>query len=393
MIICVGDPHLGKTLGLGKVGIGTTINSRLEDQLNLLDWILERAIELHVSDIIFTGDMYEDPKASPQLIVLLMAWLKKCVIHNIQVHIILGNHDILRSGLIYTSPLDIITEAEMEGIFVYKDIDTISIGASSFTFLPFRDRKSFFTSSNAEALSLMRNSLVYELASIPTTYHKVVIAHLAIEGSIPVGDEIDDLTNELFLPLSMFDGFDYVWAGHVHKPQVMQAANPFIAHLGSMDISNFGETEHKKHIVIYDPDQGSFTTECLPTRPLQKICITVPKDTLDSTAFVLEQIKKTGIQDKAIVRVEVNLAAPEINSINKSEIDSYLLSNGASSVNNISESKKLNIIKKDSNNTINDKMDVSSAIKTYAQTYIDEALRSNFISLALELHEIYKETQ
>ena len=35
-------------------------------------------------------------------------------------------------------------------------------------------------------------------------------------------------------------------------------------------------------------------------------------------------------------------------------------------------------------------MDVSSAIKTYAQTYIEDAERAGFIELAMEIHTIHK---
>ena len=389
--IILGDVHLGKGTNIGKGGVGSTLNSRIVDQLNLLDWTLERAVEHHSDHIILTGDVFEEPKPHPALITLFISWLKKCQVHNINVHIIVGNHDILRSGLISTSPLDIISEVELDGISVYKDINTIIIGTTAFTLVPFRDRKSFGVSSNADAISLVRDSLVYELASIPTTYHKVLIGHLAIEGSIPVGDEIDDLTNELFCPLDMFNGYDYVWMGHVHKPQVMKKQNPYIAHIGSMDISNFGETDHAKHIVIFNCEESNgWSREFLPTRPLQKITVSVPKDTVDTTAYVLEEIKKVGVQDKSIVKVEVSLTSPDLKSVNKASIEKYLTGKGAFNVNAISESKKVNLIKKDSNNTIDSKMDVAAAIKTYAQTYIEDAIRSEFIELAMEIHGIYK---
>ena len=148
-----------------------------------------------------------------------------------------------------------------------------SIGSSAFTIAPFRDRKSFGSPSNSEAINILRETFTYELASIPITYKKIMIGHLAIEGSIPVGDEIDDMANELFCPLDMFNGYDYVWMGHVHKPQIMKKSNPYIAHIGSMDISNFGETDQKKYIVIINCDSGvkDFDIEYLPTRPLVKL--------------------------------------------------------------------------------------------------------------------------
>lgn len=389
--IILGDVHLGKGTNIGKAGVGATLNSRIVDQLNLLDWTLDRALEHHADHIIITGDVFEEPKPHPGLIALFMAWLKRCQVHDVNVHIIVGNHDVLRSGFIYTSPLDIITEADLDLIHIYKDINTIIIGTSAFTLVPYRDRKAFSVGSNAEAVALVRDSLVYELASIPTTYRKVLIGHLAIEGSIPIGDEIDDLTNELFCPVDMFQGYDYVWMGHVHKPQVMRKANPYVAHIGSMDISNFGETDHKKHIVVFNcGEDNGWIREDLPTRPLQKITVSVPKDTEDTTAYVIEQLKKTGIQEKAIVRVEIALTTPELKSVNKSAIDKYLTGNGAFNVTGISESKKINLIKKDNSNTIDTKMDIVSAIKTYAQTYIEDANRAAFTELAMEIYNNYK---
>ena len=389
--IILGDVHLGKNTTQGKAGIGATLNSRIVDQITLLDWTLDRALEHHADHIIITGDVFEDPKPHPSLIAIFMSWLKRCQVHEVHVHIIVGNHDILRSGFIYSSPLDVISEADLDFVSIYKDINTIIIGRSAFTLVPYRDRKAFSVGSNAEAIALVRDSLVYELASIPTTYRKVLIGHLAIEGSIPIGDEIDDLTNELFCPLDMFQGYDYVWMGHVHKPQVMRKSKPYIAHIGSMDISNFGETDHKKHIVIFNcAEENGWSVENLPTRPLQKITISVPKDTPDTTEYVLEQIKKAGIQEKGIVRVEVALTTPELKSINKTVIDKYLMANGAFNVNGISESKKVNLIKKDSNNTIDTKMDIVAAIKTYAQTYVEDAHRAAFIELAMDIHNQFK---
>lgn len=391
-VIILGDIHLGKGTNIGRAGVGASLNSRIADQLNLLDWTLDQAHERCVDDIIITGDVFEDPKPHPSLITMFLAWLKKCQAYNVHVHIILGNHDMLRSGMVFTSSLDIISEVDLENVSVYKSVNTILIGSSAFTLVPFRDRKSFSSNSNAEGVIILRDSLVYELASIPVTYKKILVGHLAIEGSIPIGDEIDDMANELFCPLDMFQGYDYVWMGHVHKPQIMKKKNPYVAHIGSMDISNFGETDHEKHIVIVDCDsQDKFEQVFLPTRPLKKLTITVPKDTEDTTAFVLDEIKKEKLDfNRAIVRVEISLAAPELKPINKSVIEKYLTENGTFNVTAISESKKVALIKKDSNNTIDTKMDVASAIKTYSQTYVDAPMRDAFTEVAKDIFNTYK---
>jgi exonuclease SbcD len=389
--IILGDVHLGKSQALGKTNLGATLNSRLADQLNLLDWTLEQAIETGSDNIIITGDIFEDPKPTPSIIALFLSWLKKCHTYNVNIHLIVGNHDVLRSGFIYSSPLDVISETELENVFIYRDINTIFVGSSAFTLMPFRDRKSLGCSSHNDALTILKNSLIYELSSIPSTYKKVVVGHFAIEGSIPIGDEIDDITNELFCPTSMFEGYDYVWMGHVHKPQVLKKTKPYISHIGSMDISNFGETDHKKNIILFDPSlSDDFITKYIPTRNLKKITISIPKDTTDTTKYVLDEIKKIQSIDKSIVKVEISLTDPQHVSVNKSEIEKYLINQGAFTIAGISESKKTSLIKKDATNSIDTKMDINSAIKTYSASYIEEQHKERFINLALEIYNNYK---
>lgn len=389
--LIIPDPHLGKASSQGKAGIGGQLNSRTIDQSNLLDWCLDQAIEKLVYDIIVAGDIFEDPKPHPVLITLFMSWLKKCQVHGIRVHIILGNHDLLRSGTSMMSALDIISEADLDGITVYKNISTIYLGSTAITLIPFRDRKSFGTAFNIDAMGLLRHSLQYELAGIPLTYNKIIVGHLAIEGALWVGDEIDDIANELFCPLDMFTGYDYVWMGHIHNFQVLQKTNPHISHIGSMDISNFGETEQEKKIVIFDCENNSFTTEILPTRPLRKITISIPKNTENTTQFVLDEIKKSKTDfSKSIVKLEVSLASTDLKSVEKSEIEKFLIEQGAFNITGISEQKKVSLIKKDINNNIDTKMDVSSAIKSYAKTYIEEEKRDVFTELSMDVYAQYK---
>jgi DNA repair exonuclease SbcCD nuclease subunit len=394
-VVLLGDPHVGKGQTQGRSGIGATLNSRIADQMDLLDWTLERTLERHSHDIIITGDMFEDNRPHPTLITMVIGWLKKCQAHGVRVRILLGNHDMLRAGSVFTSSLDIITEMDLEGITVHKNINTILIGNTAFTLLPFRDRKSFGVQSSVEALSIIADQLLYELAGIPATCKKMVVGHLAIEGSIPVGDEIDDMTNELFCPIEMFRGYDYVWMGHVHKAQVLHKNNPYVAHVGSMDISNFGETDQKKRLTIIDCDSlnHDYDIEYLPTRPLKKLSVTVPKDTQDPTAYVISELEKQGTMDRAIVKVEVALEAPELKSVNRKDLEAYLTKQGVFNVSGISESRKANLIKKDvfSATNIDTRMDVPTAIKAYAEAHVDVCARADFIELSMEIWKEYKE--
>jgi len=54
---------LGKSILIGRVGVGASLNSRITT-LNLLEWTLDRAIESEIDDIIITGDVFEESKTA-----------------------------------------------------------------------------------------------------------------------------------------------------------------------------------------------------------------------------------------------------------------------------------------------------------------------------------------
>lgn len=383
--LILGDIHLGKGLSVGKTSVGSGLNSRVTDQINLLDWTLDQAIELGAKRIIATGDVFEDPKPHPTLIKLFISWLKRCEVNDVEVHIIYGNHDILRSGQFSTSVLDVISEAEINNVTVYSSINTIYCDGVGFTLLPFRDRRSFNLEKHDDAVDAIKKKLVFEAADIPPSYKKVLIGHLALEGSIYVGDEIDDASNEIFCPLSMFNEYDYVWMGHVHKPQVL-SKNPYIAHVGSMDRSDVGESDHKKVIILFDPAMdGLFKEIEIPVRPLEKITIQVPADTVDTTEFVLKTIQEEKIDLKnGIVKLEVQLLGQDLHSVNRKSIETYLQTAGVFHVASFSETKKISLLKK-KDDSISHVMTESNAIREWSKKFVEEKSRDKFVALAEEI--------
>jgi len=385
-IIILGDVHLGKGLSIGKPGIGSGLNSRMADQVKLLDWTLSKAIENHVSDIVITGDVFDEPKPNPSVINLFISWLKRCVSENLNVHIIYGNHDFVRSGSFISSPLDIVAELNYENIYTYKENKTVLFNNMGITFIPFKDRKSLNTDVNKEAIDIIQNQLSYELPIIPKEHFKLVIGHLALENSIPVGDEFNDLANELICPLSMFRGYDYVFMGHVHKPQVLSKL-PYISHIGSMDISDFGECNQKKHIVIFNPDELiPFKYIEIPSRKLTKISIQVPEN-VNTTEYVENYIKYNhdDIQDHT-VQIDISLTQVDATPVNKKKIEELLHSFNVHHVPKFIESKKIALIKDNNKNVnIDSHIDENKAIQLYANKFVDEKYQEKFIKSATDL--------
>jgi DNA repair exonuclease SbcCD nuclease subunit len=382
--IILGDIHCGKGVSLGKGGVGSTLNSRIRDQFALLDWVLEQAIIHQASHIITTGDVFEDPRPSPTLVALFIEWLKKCTDNDISICICKGNHDIIRSGQHNMSAFDIISAADIENVFIYNDISTLDLPGVSFTILPFRDRRSFNTNLNSEAVKIVQDKIRYERLGMDDRNINIMVGHFALVGSLPVGDEVDDMHNELFIPLATFKDYDFTFMGHIHKPQIM-SKDPFISHIGSMDLSNFSENTHSKIIAIIDTSKKDIVSYLdLPTRPLKQISVSVPASITDTTAFVIDQLKN-GEQNllNAIVRMHISYESPDLISINKSKVEEAIMQMGAFHIPRIDQERKVVQVKKaagmeNMDNTVNE----MTAIKMYAGENVEESYRDDFISLA-----------
>lgn len=366
--LIVGDIHLGRGLSIGKPGIGSTLNSRIVDQIRLLDWVIEQAVSEHVSSIILTGDICEAVKPDYILLELFVDFLKQCEAYGISVHIIAGNHDLKRTGTRYASYLDLISAFDMPHVHVYKNISTIFDNGVAFTFLPFRDMRSLDCSEHDEALEKIESWITYELAGIPTHYTKVLVGHLAIEGSIYIGDEFDNVSNELMCPTGMFEGYDYTIMGHVHRPQELEEY-PYVAHVGSLDISDFGETDHEKIVMVFDNSTEDKIKEItVPSRPLRYIPVNVPAG-FDATTYVLKKIRavdKAKSFDRAIVKIEIKLLDEDSDGSDRQEIIKEAYSLGAFHV-ILTESKSISAVPVTNQTVVNNEIGPEAAIEIYAE--------------------------
>lgn len=396
-ILILGDVHLGKSLSIGKLING--VNSRVQDQTNLLYWVLQTAKDKNVSNIIITGDIYEYSKPHPALIRIFMKWLKACEKEKITVHIIFGNHDIIRTGIVTQSALDIVPAVELPIANVYKDFVNLDIEGIHFTFTPYRDRRLYNVDTMEEALDKLRSELDAVKKDLPKDKCKVLIGHLALKGSLYVGDEIDDFANEIFCTEDMFDGFDYVWMGHIHKPQVLlDKDNRYIAHVGSMDRSDFGkaETDHDKIIVLLDSfnKEKLFENIVLPTRSLHNINITVPQDK-DSTDFVINNLHKYNTFDSlkdSIVKVEVELDSGASN-INREKVSNYLYKSlEIHNLTKLIEHKNISTISSDQEVIFDTDVGMTQAIVNFIDSLssIDDAIKNKAKKIALERVEEYR---
>lgn len=396
--LVLGDLHIGKGLLLGKSAELGKLNSRIQDQQDLLDWAYNKCIEEKIKLITITGDVYQDFRPHPAVIGIFMRWLKKCERAGITVHIVMGNHDILRSGQYVVSALDLVSELEMDYANVHKKFDRLETDDFTIIFVPFRDKRMYDVKTKEEALEALQAELD-EVTAEPSSKIKIAIGHLAFEGSISVGDEISDTMNELFVPPEIFDWFDFVWMGHIHHPQIIQHHNPYAAHIGSFDRSDFSksEVENDKIAIIFDSNhKDKFYEEILPTRPLRPVHIDVPVGK-DSTEFVINELcllsKKLNFK-KSIVRIEIQLNGPELENVDRSKVESYLFDKlEIYHICGFSETRSISAIQIDPDDVFENTMEISHSINKWADTrqlFDNDAEREAFKAAAHEVREEYE---
>lgn len=387
-ILIVGDCHLGRSLRLGKSGVGTNLNTRILDQVALLDWIIAQIIEWQISILILVGDIFDEAKPDLSLIKIFFEFLQKCQILHIEVHIIVGNHDLKRTGAHQISVLDLVEVQDYENIFVHKEITTICKDEFGITLLPFRDRKSSGVETHDQGIEILKNQLQYEVSEIPLHFTKILVGHLALEGSIFVGDEIDDQANELMCPLSLFSKYDYTWMGHVHKPQI-RSVKPHIAHIGSLDLSDYGETNHHKILILFDCQTKTFKEIPVPTRPLRHLSFSVPAGE-QTTSWLIRQINQahqSQTLDKAIVKLEIKLEGLESPNTNREEIKSLIYQLGAHYLSDFSESRNVSVVPTaKSSLTVDNGMKPKMAVKRWAksQDFKNKDDQDAYLGYALE---------
>ena len=79
-----------------------------------------------------------------------------------------------------------------------------------------------------------------------------------IHGEINGATTATNMVSENALSPSLFDGTDFVIAGHIHKQQVIEGNGTRIVYCSSLKQKNFGETVSGHGFVLYDVPTGDF---------------------------------------------------------------------------------------------------------------------------------------
>ena len=256
--------------------LGRQINdlSLMQDQEYILDRIAELADGERVDAVLIAGDVYQRSSPQAEAMALFDAFVSRLVSMGKQVFIISGNHDsaqrisyfsaLLRSSGVY------VTE-KFEGKLQCAAVRD-AFGEVVVWMLPFLRPSGVRRYLPEERIRTYQDAVEAVLRNAPVDPSKrnILICHQFITGSeISESEElaVGGLDN---IDASVFDTFDYVALGHIHKPQ--SAGRDTLRYAGSPLKYSFSEVSHRKSVTIVDVEQkGNTSVRTVLLRPLRDV--------------------------------------------------------------------------------------------------------------------------
>ena len=268
-----------KFLHLSDLHIGKIVNdfSMLEDQKFILDQIIRLAQTRKADAVLLAGDIYDRAIPSGEAVLLLDNFLTALAESGIKVYMISGNHDSaerISFGEAVFAKEDIYIGGVYKGalpVFFQKD----EWGEVEFVLLPFMKPAQADTSTSQEAVAKLLEAYEKERIAAKREGRRVLITHYFItdagrepelsdsETTVHVGglDQVD---------AGLFQGFDYVALGHIHKRQ--QIGEKPVYYAGSPLKYSFGETLQTKSVYWVELDEkGLAKVEMCPLRPMREM--------------------------------------------------------------------------------------------------------------------------
>ena len=251
------DWHLGATGGERDLW---------DDQKYFIDAICGIVREKRVDAVLLAGDVYDRSVPAASAIGLYdYAMNRLCGELGVKVLTIAGNHDSAErlascAGLLDKAGLYLQGAAQREP-------RVVEFADSQVFFLPWmteekikslypeeRDGITDLTEAYRVAVNHMREKF------IPGKHHLLLSHAFITNAETSTSDRAAEIGFATQVPASVFEGFDYVALGHIHKPQQV---NPFIRYSGSPMAYSFGREERQEKSVTLI-DTAAMTQEVVP---------------------------------------------------------------------------------------------------------------------------------
>lgn len=247
-IIHTSDWHLGISLHNA---------SLIDEQRYFIDYLINVVKDQKVDAVIIAGDVFDHSVSSAEAITLYnYAVTRLCNELGVPVVIAAGNHD---GAARLASCNELLKKA---GLYIYgkltAEINAVEIGNSSIYPIPYFNVDEVKALYPEEKISSYADAMEVVLKNIKQNFKEgnsnILMCHCFVSGSVlSESDRTAMVGGSSVVPSGIFDGFDYVAMGHLHKAQD-RGYN--IRYSGSPIKYSFSEASHLKTITMLEIEDG-----------------------------------------------------------------------------------------------------------------------------------------
>lgn len=286
-----------KLLHIGDLHIGKKLNDiiLLNDQKIVLNQIIQISIEEDVDGILIAGDVYDKNSPSNEAMDLFNDFITKLVKLEKKVYIIAGNHDanqkisyfsyLLRKNNVFVSEEFLGTTQEI--------IENDEYGEVHIHLLPFIKPIVVKKIYPNEIINTYEDAIKTTLgySKVDVNNRNILLCHQFITGSETSDSEqlaIGGLDN---IDYTVFDDFDYVALGHIHKAQ--KVGRDTLRYSGSILKYSFSEANHVKSCTLLNiKEKGKIEIKKIPLiQPNDVRIIKGNYDEIISMPYSLDYVK------------------------------------------------------------------------------------------------------
>lgn len=261
-----------KILHLSDLHLGKRVNefSMIEDQDYILKEILKIIDQEQIETIIIAGDIYDKPVPPAEAVELFDDFLVQLSSRRLHVFVISGNHDsaeriafggrLMDQSGIHVSPV-------YNGSIVPIKLND-AYGDISFYMLPFIKPvhvRRYYPETLIETYTdAMR--VVIQNMHVNASKRNILISHQFVTGSLRSDSEDITVGGTDNVDSSVFEEFDYVALGHIHRAQ--KCGREFIRYCGTPLKYSFSEANDHKTVTIVDfQEKGNIKLSYVPLTP------------------------------------------------------------------------------------------------------------------------------
>jgi exonuclease SbcD len=392
------DTHIGVDT-LGSLDPTTGINRRVLDYLDMLDSIVDFAVDENVDLVLFTGDAFHVNSPHP---TYLNEFSRRIVKMREQCPVVLlvGNHD--TSPRATASAIDIYASLQMDGIVVGNKLELHVIdtkaGPVQVVTVPYPNRSLLRNSvvgvDKGTISSLLRKQLTWSLHDVSVSINKTIPCLMAGHFSVDIGvkgsetDYVLGVNAELCLDDIADPLYDYVALGHIHKYQNLTAGMsdvPPVVYAGSIERVSFNEQNEAKGFVLGEIVDKKTTWEFIELEARPYKTVEVVCENGNATKKILAKISKMDLRG-AVVRYVVSLPEEYTSSIDDFTIQLAFEEAGVFAVG----ARKVNVVRAASPNNRSEGFNVGSnpieLLSKYFQLHqIDKSDIKQLMVLAKEI--------